>query len=194
MKKITTLIALILCVTIGGVYAAWTYTGNTVSSVDRTVSHGLTTTILDGDVGLLQIVSNSADIAIDQTDVGNYTAKLVVTGEIVVKFTPNTGADQAVLDNAVPVKATLYTKNAESNLYEGAPIYVSPADSYVDIAWEKQEDGTFLGTLSAAQIDTLIDLGGSFYLDTLTEYNAFHALEENITLTVMFSQSAVVAQ
>ena len=80
MKKISVLITLILCVTIGGVYAAWAYTGSTVSSVDKTVSHGMTTATTDGDVGILEVVQNDVDVSIDQTAVGNYLAKLVITG------------------------------------------------------------------------------------------------------------------
>ena len=188
MKKISVLITLILCVTIGGVYAAWAYTGSTVSSVDRTVSHGLTTATTDGDVGILEVVHNDVDVSIDQTAVGNYLAKLVITGSITVKFTPNAGAPTDVVNNAISAKATLYTKNAAANAYEGSEIYVSPADSYVDLVWEKQTDGSFLATVSAAEIDTLLDLGADFVLDTHAKYQAFHSLEENVTLTVQFSQ------
>ena len=188
MKKISVLITLILCVTIGGVYAAWAYTGSTVSSVDRTVSHGLTTATTDGDVGIFEVIHNDVDVAIDQTAAGNYLAKLVITGSIAVKFTPNAGAPTDVVNNAISAKATLYTKNAAENAYEGSEIYVSPADSYVDLVWEKQTDGSFLATVSAAEIDTLLDLGADFVLDTHAKYQAFHSLEENVTLTVQFSQ------
>ena len=188
MKKISVLITLILCVTIGGVYAAWAYTGSTVSSVDRTVSHGLTTATTDGDVGILEVVHNDVDVSIDQTAEGNYLAKLVITGSITVKFTPNAGAPTDVVNNAISAKATLYTKNAAANAYEGSEIYVSPADSYVDLVWEKQLDGSFLATVTAAEIDTLLDLGADFVLDTHAKYQAFHGLEENVTLTVQFSQ------
>ncbi len=188
MKKISVLIALIVCVTIGGVYAAWTYTGSTVSSVDRTISHGMTTASTDGDVGILKVVSNTVDVVIDQTAVGDYTAKLVITGQITVSFTPNPGAPDEVVNNAIEAKATLYTKNAAANTYEGKEIYVSPADSYVNLDWEKQDDGTFLATINASDIDNLLDLGGEFVLNTHSKYVDFHALEENITLTVLFSQ------
>ena len=189
MKKISLLLVLIMCVTIGGVYAAWTYTGSTVSSVDRTISHGMSTATTDGDVGMLEIVSNNVDVKIDQMADKDYRANLVITGEVVVRFTPNAGAPDEVVNNAIHAHAKLYTKNAESNMYQGAPIYVSPADSYIELQWEKQDNGTFLATVTAAEIDTLLDLGGSFVLDTHAEYLDFHALEENITLTLQFAQS-----
>ncbi len=188
MKRLSILVALILCVTIGGVYAAWLYTGSTVSSVDRTISHGLTTATTDGDVGIFRVKSNTVDIAIDQTAEDNYLAKLVITGQVVVSFTPNPGAPEDVINNAVSAVATVYTKNAEANLYDGSPIYSSPAGSKVALVWEKLPDGTFEATITAEQIDTLLDLGAEFVLDSHADYLAFHELEENITITLAISQ------
>ncbi len=139
MKKLSVPILFILCVTIGGAYAAWSYTGSTVSSVDRTVSHGMTTATTDGDVGILRIVSNDVDVAIDRTAEGNYLAKLVITGSITVSFTPNPGAPDDVVNNAIAAVATLYTKNADANAYDGKEIYVAPVGSSVELTWgEKQ--------------------------------------------------------
>ena len=187
MKKISVLMALIICVTIGSVYAAWSYTGTTVSSVDRTISHGMTTATTDGDVGVMSIVSNSVDVAIDQTAIGNYLAKLVITGSITVKFTPNPGAPENVVNGAIDAIANVYIQNAAENKYNDAEIYVA-TENVVELEWEKQTDGTFLATVTADQIDTLLDLGADFVLDTYAKYQAFHALEEKLTLTVIFSQ------
>jgi len=88
MKKLTLLVALILCVTIGGVYAAWTYTGNTMGTASRSLSHGMATATTEGNVGLYKIEHNDIDIKIDQTAPENYTAKLVITGSVTVSFTP----------------------------------------------------------------------------------------------------------
>ncbi len=189
MKKISVLIALILCVTIGGVYAAWIYTGSTVSVADRTLSHGMATATTDGDVGILKVVHNDIDIKIDQTAVGDYRANLVITGSITVSFTPNDGAPENVINNAVPAKCALYIKNADTNLYGGSHIYVLTTVPYIDLAWgEKKADGSFEATVDAADIDSLIDLGAEFVLDTHAEWTEFHALEENITITAQFSQ------
>lgn len=187
MKKISVLIALILCVTIGGVYAAWIYTGSTVSVAERTVSHGMATATTEGDVGILKVVHNDADIKIDQTAVGNYLANLVITGSITVSFTPNPGAPDNVVENAVPAQCILSLGNIDANLYDGKPIY-SVTGAGIDIVWEKQDDGTFTGNVTAAQIDSVLDLGDVFELDTHAKWTAFHALEKNITITAQFSQ------
>ena len=188
MKRLSILVALILCVTIGGVYAAWIYTSSTVGSVDRTISHGLTTATYEQDAGILQVKSNTVDIAIDQTAEEDYRAKLVITGEVVISFKPNPGADSTVVESGIPAIATIYTKNADTNLYDGSPIYVSPEGSKVALVWEKLPDGSFEATITAAQIDTLLDLGAEFVLDAHDDYTAFHELEENITITLAISQ------
>ena len=187
MKKISVLVMLILCVTIGGVYAAWSYTGTTVSTAERTLSHGMATATTEGDVGILKVIHNDIDIKIDQTATGNYNANLVITGSIQVSFTPNPGAPDDVVDNAVSAKCVLSVNNADANPYEGNPIYVASADE-IDLVWEKQDDGTFLATVSAAQVDSILDLGATFNLDTHEKWTEFHALEKNITITAQFSQ------
>ena len=183
MKKLSILVALILCVTIGGVYAAWSYTSSSMTSVDRTLSHGLTAAVTDGDVGVFQITQNSVDVAIDQTTTGNYTAKLVVTGSVTVTFTPNDGAPAHVIENGIPSHATIYTKNADTNKYNDAEIYVATGTT-VELDWVKDSNGTFTATISAEDIDSMLNLGADFVLDTHDEYKAFHALEENITITL----------
>lgn len=185
MKKLSTLIALILCVTIGGVYATWTYTGSTITSVDRTLSHGMAASVTEGDVGVFEITNNNVDISIDQTAAGNYSAKLVITGGVTVTFTPNAGAPEDVINNAIPTHAVIYTKNAEANKYEGSEIYVkNSTTSEIDLSWVKGSDGKFTANITAEQIDSLLDLGADFVLDTEAKYQEFHALEEGVTITL----------
>lgn len=183
MKKLTTLIALIICVTVGGVYAAWMYTGDTLTGVDRTVSHGMATAVTEGDVGILSIEQNTVDIKIDQKAAGDYTANMIISGSVTIKFVPNNGAPDTVKDSAIPINVSLYTKNADTNKYEDTEIYVCNAET-ISPSWVKQNDGSFSATVTAEEIDTLLDLGKPFKLETLADYNAFHALEENITITL----------
>lgn len=187
MKKIAVLMFLVICVSITGVYAAWLYTGTTVSSVDITVSHGMATATTDGDVGILEINKNDALIVIDQTAPGDYRANLKITGSVTVCFTPNDGAPEDVVNNAIDAVASIYVTGADQNLYEGSPIYQSTGAT-VDLEWVKQDDGHFEATVSAEQLATLVELGDEFILDTHAKYVAFHNLEEHLTVTVQFSQ------
>ena len=187
-EKISVLIALILCVTIGGVYAAWAYTGNTVSTADRTLSHGMATATTEGDMGTLKVTENKIDIKIDQKATGDYHAVLVITGEITVTFDPKDGAPQDVVDNAIPAKCYLSAKNLDANKYGESAIY-KISDNYIELEWEPQTDGTFTATVTDEQIGTLISLGSEdFILDTHDEWQTFHDLEKGITITAYFAQ------
>ena len=195
MKKISVLIMLILCVTIGGVYAAWTYTDGEFKGTDRTVSHGLATATFDSDLGVLKIISNTVDVKINQKDNANhdYTAVLEITGAITIEFTPNPGASAEDIAN-LAVEAGFYTKNHEENKFDGQLIY-QPTNTTVIIAgedWEEQSNGSYQAVLDEIEIKSLFTLG-NFVLETHPEYQQFHAVEENITLTIQFKQAGSAA-
>ena len=188
MKKISLLLTLVICVTIGGVYAAWSYAGAAIKQpVDTTVSHGMAS-ITSTEIGDLRIVNNSLLVKVDQAD-EEYNAYLNVTGQITVQFTPGSGAEPEIYDAAIPVYASVYVENAESNLYNDAPIYVSTGDKIL-VTWEKQLDGSFLATLDGEQVVQLFELGDNFQLKSETEYQAFHALEGKLTLNIKFEHDA----
>ena len=197
MKKITVLITLILCVTIGGVYAAWTYTGVSVSSVDITVSHGMASATTEGDKGIMKIISNDATIIVDRNagdDGKSYFVDMIITGGMTVSYTPNPGAP----DTEPPLaEAILITENAEANAYdvdgEDYEIYVY-SGTPVDLVWEKQDDGSYLASIDKNDIDELLNFGYNFELKTYEEYTDFHAKEGRITLTVKFQEKAAAIQ
>ena len=188
MRRLSVLVMLIVCVTIGSVYAAWTYKGTTVSAADRTLSHGLTTATTAGDVGIFTIVDNNVDISIDQTAEGNYEAKLNVTGQVSVHFTPyqNAGVDGDILDNGVDAVAKIYLKNADTNLFDSKPIYIASSEG-IDLVWTPEGD-SFHATITAEQIMSLLTISDGIVLDTYAKYQEFHGLEENITITLQVSQ------
>ena len=183
MKKLGFLIALAMLVSIGGVYAVWTYTGATISAVDRTLSHGLAAATNAGDIGVLEVVSNNVDVKIDQTAPGNYAAKLVITGAVQVKFTPNAGAPDGAVNS---LDALVYLTNADTYKYNGSQIYNLKNGGAIDLSWTPSGDD-YTATISADQIDAVLDLG-SFTLDTYAKYLDFHSFEEHITITLSVQQ------
>ena len=68
MKKLSVLIALVLCVTIGGVYAAWTYTNPDADITDRHFDQLITISaaIEEGAAGEYAIETNITGMSIDQ--------------------------------------------------------------------------------------------------------------------------------
>ena len=117
MKKLTLLIALIVAVTIGGVYATWTYTGTSdIVDVDKEVVINMEAATLSGTPGEYTVSTNIT--AFDITQAGTAGAEFhlatlrVLTDsqntapKITITFTPSTGAD-----------ATMKTKGVETQFY-----------------------------------------------------------------------------
>ena len=116
MKKLGGLVALLTCVTIGGVYATWTYSETTnILDGSTEVFVTIADAVDDGANGAYS-VSTNFKLLIDQKAANDHTAVLRIvkpgtteeftgTGgdvpEITIKFTPSLGASSNVKENAV---------------------------------------------------------------------------------------------
>lgn len=116
MKKLSILIALLLCVTISGVYAAWSFADTSIDIVDK--KHETLVTLTDvtstSAAGTFTINSNLV-LTIDQKAEGDHTAVLVFAPQnagddiyLTVTFTPAANASKEVKENGV--EAELYFK------------------------------------------------------------------------------------
>ena len=122
MKKLSLLIALCMLLTISGVYATWTYTQNT-DVADETVhlSLNLTSPAYSGSYGTYEINADGMSLTIDPKAGTTHTTALYATGNIVIKFTPNSVAPSTVKENAIPSTYKLTLANT-SWQYEGQNI------------------------------------------------------------------------
>lgn len=204
MKKLSILIALMLCVTIGGVYATWTYAG-TEDIADSFAEAKVTIADaeLTGANGTFKIESNLV-LTVDQAN-EDHEAELVFASTnseaifLTVTFTPAANAPQDIKENAVPAEfyfttsTTMeYKMDAEGNYSETAnatPIFTfaNPSDGEFskNFDWTKNADGTFTYTLNVNQLKTMIALSQTFVLDTKAEHDAFReAMNGNIVARV----------
>ncbi len=175
MKKLGLLIAMILCVTIGGVYATWTYTQNT-DVADESVNKSLNLTGVEyvGSYGTYDVNVDGLTLKIDPKPGTTHTTSLVADGEIVITFTPNSVAPQAVKDGAVASTYQFTLSNANW-LYEGKNVVELKHTGTHDITWTKQGDGTFVYVLSASAVAEHITLT-EFNLDTKAKYDAYNTI------------------
>ena len=196
MRKISVLLALVICVTIGGVYAAWTYAGLQTASVDAQMSHTMETATSTTAEGELQVVRNTLNLIVDQTAPNDYHPKMILSGEIDLLFKPNPGASTTTIyDESIDVQVSFYTVDADQNLFDGKEIYVSTGET-ITIAgvgtekfnWTKQGDGSFIVTIAAEDIQNLFTFGGDFVIDTYELYQQFHSLEEKVVLKLKFDE------
>lgn len=112
MKKLSLLIAMILCVTIGGVYATWTYSQGTAATRDAYLDD--VTKITDKTVanakGVISVDKTGLTITIDDAN-DDHVAECTIDGALVVKFKPNKGADADVFKNGVTLQYKLSVEN-----------------------------------------------------------------------------------
>lgn len=204
MKKLSVLIALMLCITISGVYAAWSYAGtNDIADVLTEAKVTIADVELQGANGVYTITSNLV-LTVDQAN-DAHEAKLVFGSnngdpiELEVTFKPASNAPKEIKDNAVPTEiyfgtttAMQYKMDAQGNYSaEGTAKdifeFSNPSDGALNntITWQKESDGTFTYTMDQDALEEAIKLSQTFVLDLKSEHDAFReALAGNIVVRV----------
>lgn len=164
MKKLSVLVALILCVTVGSVYATWNYAQGGAEKVvkyfdDSTV---ITPSVTDTAKGTIEVDTTGLDIVID--DEGNdYYGDMTITGKVVITFTPSEGADETVANSGIALQYSLGTTTDFT--------YNSNAIFTVDSAVQDLGTGKSF-EIDAAKLEQLITLN-DLYLPTAEDYDDF---------------------
>ena len=175
MKKLSILVALILCVTIGGVYATWTYPGTSVAEYKIPLTHQMAGVEFTGSAGVYQVKTNTLAYTIDQTAADDYTPVMSLTGEVSFTFTAHENISAAALKAAKTATVTVYTEDLALATYDSKAIFtVDPNFSLTldENAWT-QDGNVYTYTISAADLAGAVTLNNGFYLDTHDEYTAF---------------------
>ena len=204
MKKLTILIALMLVVTISGVYAAWSYAGtNDIADAFAEAKVTIADAELTGANGTYKIESNLV-LTVDQAN-DEHEAKLVFSSNntediyLKVTFTPASNAPQTIKEGAVPSELYFgtttvmqYKMDAEGNYDENGTLYdiftfSNPFDGNFspNVSWSEQPNGSFTYTLDEAALTGMISLAQTFVLDLKSEHDAFReALNGNIVARI----------
>lgn len=215
MKKLSVLIALVLCVTIGGVYAAWNYSQGDTASVNVSREINMAQVVTNGTKGTITATpQNNFAFLVD--DIANdpdpdnegsfidikYKAVLVGTGDIKINFTANPGADQTTKDYGVKMIATI-TLSAKDNLkysdphtsQDVVPITVREGENVIALAKNTNNknnnpDITDEATITAQEIVSCLELA-NVILDTKAENDAFHTALKDYTIVITISEYLV---
>lgn len=204
MKKLSILIALMLLVTVGGVYATWSYAGtNDIADAFAEAKVTIADAELTGANGVYKIESNLV-LTVDQAN-EDHEAKLVFDSNdgqpiyLKVTFTPSANAPQDIKDNAVPSELYFgttttmqYKIDANGNYSEsGTPTdiftFTSVSNGNLDpnVTWNEETVGSFTYTLNQTDLEGMISLSQTFVLDTKAEHDAFRtALSGNIVARI----------
>ena len=192
MKKFSLLILLALLVSIGGVYATWVYTqSNDVADITEAKAITMTNAEFIGTYGTYTSDASTILMKIDPKEGTTHVTSLVITGEIVITFTPTTHAPVDVKENAV---ATTYTFSLSNNNWKYGDQFIMTVDSQPkNIVWEKQDDGTFKYTITAAELASILTLT-DITLDTKAEYDAYDAALTNGQIVLTISDGITSSQ
>lgn len=175
MKRISLLIALCMLLTIGGVYATWTYTQNTdVADEAVNMNMNLTDVAYSGSYGTYKVDTSSLKLAIDPKEGTTHTTALYIDGNIVITFTPNSVAPVEVKENGLDTTYTLSLSNPNWKYNSQDIVTLNHAGAH-DVVWTKQADGTFTYTISAADLADHISLA-EIVLDTKVAYDAYNVV------------------
>ena len=190
MRKLSLLIALCMLLTIGGVYATWTYTQSTdVMDESINMSMNLTNVTSVGTYGTYEIDQTGLSLTIDPKLGTTHTTALFITGDLVIKFTPNAYAPVEVKENGVASTFAFSLANANWQ-YEGRDIITFKHTGNHNITWTKQSDGSFICTISADALAGHLILT-EFTLDTKSDYDAYNIVlgQGTIVFTVSDGQT-----
>ena len=210
MKKIALLISLMLCLTISGVYATWSYSGDE-DIIDKRIEVVplLADPVASGAHGVFTIESN-INLVIDQLDTEHNAYLKYETNDgsapyLRVTFTPSDAATVDIKNNAVPAELYFTTTtnmmvpcdtdghyDANGTLKD---IFVlsNPSNQQFDanIAWgEPDANGKFTVTYSEAQSKEMIKLNTPIMLDTKVDHTAFNNLL-NGNIRIMITDGTV---
>lgn len=208
MKKLSILMVLLLCLTVGGVYATWSYAGtNDIADAYAEAKATIADAELTGANGTYKVESNLI-LTVDQKN-DAHEAELVFSSNdgsdihLTVTFTPASNAPQDIKDNAVPSELYFgtstemkYPMDANGNYsatgtatdifkFGDNNMYASNGEFEANITWTKGANGVFTYTLDEDDLKAMIQLNKNFVLDTKAEHDAFHGcISGNITARV----------
>lgn len=175
MKKITAIIMSALILTIGGVYATWTYAQGSVAQSNEYIKGQIkmATVVTDNAAGSIAIDLSDVSIIIDDTDatdtVGDHHANLQVSGTITITFTPNKGSSDV---NGIPMRYQVSITDT-SVTYPDATGTEKGIMTVANGDWININGGAPTLTYTFNASDLGLSLGGDFYLPTYEDFVAF---------------------
>lgn len=190
MKKIGLWMAALTAVTVGGVYATWTFAENKAAGASTTANVAMTGVNSATEKGTLSVMvmgANGFTVAVDDSD-NNHLPEIKKSGVVTVTFTPAATASQDVKDHGIDVQCVISYAAYEGGVatleewkYETTQIFKITNDSAAPILLEKdkatKKDGAFTWTIEAKDvgIDLTTEMQG-VYIDTLKKYTDLNAL------------------
>lgn len=189
MKRLGAIIAIALVLTIGGVYATFSYAnGGVVSLENETISKELIGMTIDTPKGTISIKDDSNFKIIVDDLTGNLHTGGRFEGKTTINFTPAPLAAADVRTKGIKLKLTI-TVNGSNEYVDGATTY-----NLFNITGGALS-GVILNNDAAINGDFVIDFTKyitvtEIYLSTPEKYNAYSEAFNGTTITFTISETA----
>lgn len=184
MKKLSLLVALILCVTIGGVYATWTYAGNEIKEQNATLTNKMGEVVLSGAAGAYHFSDNTLRFTVEPED-GTYTPTLVASGSATLKFSAEPTISPDALAKALAATITVEATDLTNAVYNGKQIYTLTDNFKITLnenSWTKS-DNNYTYTINATDLLNAVSIE-DFELNNVAQYDTFTAEQRKAVFRV----------
>ena len=194
MKKLSVLIALALCLTIGGAYAAWSFAVGQVTNDTHTFNPAVSM-VVDSAAGSKGILSAEFNVApgytVDPTDAekGNYIPKLYnnITDTLDITFVADANAEESVKTSGVTVHVIVTATGFGE--YNEKTVITADATPIAITVWANKtvnDDGTvtFTYSIDSATLFAKLSRYDGVALDTVAKAEAFKAEVAKGTITI----------
>lgn len=192
MKKLSLLVILCMLLTIGGVYATWTYaTVENLTEVSGAASITMGEKVIQGQEGTYSVDCTGVVLTVDPKTGTTHNTALSVSGNIVITFTPNVSASEEIKTNAVSSQYSLTL--SDDWKYDNSDILTLTAIGAEahSISWSKQTDGSFTYTIDANVLAAYLNLT-EVTLDTVAKYEAYKTALNSGSVTITVSDTRVL--
>ena len=175
IKSLSLIIMLALCLTVGGVYATWSYAEEDVSAATDTTALSIAASTSSGAAGTITV--NADNLQINIVNGGNYKTELEVTGSVTVTFAPTPETAPSLLPTSFTwalsaSDAALAAKHGSENIITS----VTNTEKAITL----DAGNSYTATITAAEIQNLITLN-EITLETSAEHAEYKAVVDALT-------------
>lgn len=193
MKKLSILVAIILCVTIGGVYATWLYPGNEIGQIIQPVTNVMAEADFKDSFGTYHTVSNSLVLKIDQSE-GSFNTNLKYEGDLVITFTPHANISPNQLTAALNATVTVTAADLDKAVYDSTQIWnISSTDTFTltEADWSAPDsNGVRTCTINCNKLKNIITME-TFNLLSYDKYLAFQKQQKLAVFRIKLAAGTV---
>ena len=197
MKKLSLLIALCMLVTVGGVYATWTYNMDTVASQKASLTHEMEIIQSSGAAGYYEFGANTLNLkidakasALDPTDI--HTTDLKYYGNVTISFHAAETAAAADIAKALNATISVTADDLAAAVYDGTQIWTVDTAAKITLTesdWT-QDGYTYSYTLNCAELADMVELSTDFELHNPDAYYEFQTAQAHAVFRVQVAPAA----